>query len=317
MSKILVLGANGFIGSHLVDSLVDQGDRVRAFDKFGSNNPNFLNHKSIEKFEGDFLNRADIRTALKGIDYVFHMISTTTPATSEDDPFVDMDTNVRMSIELLEECVSAKIKKIIFPSTGGAIYGDTKSDAPIDENTIPKPISPYAIGKLTIENYLRYFNKKFNLSTLTYRISNPYGERHSPSSRQGVIPIFLELIANDRPITVLGDGLMVRDYIYVKDVARLTSKSFKDAKLPLYNLGSGQGVTVDRLVKIIKKVTKKDIKIKRHPKPPTFVQKVILDTALFKKEFNLRPEVSLEEGVKMTWEYIQSQTQSTHKNLNQ
>jgi UDP-glucose 4-epimerase len=304
MSKCLVLGANGFIGSHLVDALVGQGYQVRAFDRFGDRPTNFLPSDQIEPFTGDFLNRADLSEALEGIDFVFHLVSTTTPATAENDPVVDIDTNVLHTIQLLQECVSHKIKKIFFASTGGAIYGDITTDKAISEDANPQPVSPYAIGKLTIEHYLRYFNRKHGLETLTFRISNPYGERHSPINRQGVIPIFLHHIANDESILILGDGTMVRDYLYVGDVAGLIAKTFEHAKQTLYNMGSGQGVSLNELVEIIKKVTGREIKTEQRPKPPTFVQKVVLDTNRFKTEFNLEPKTSLEDGIKKTWDYV-------------
>lgn len=304
MSRCLILGANGFIGSHLVDKLVEQGEDVRAFDRFGEGKTRFNNNGSIELVSGNFLNRSDLSAALEGSEYVFHLVSTTTPATAENDPLIDIDTNIRMSVELLEECVEHKIKKIIFASTGGAIYGDVDTKEPIKETTNPQPVSPYAIGKLTIEHYLRYFNRKFNLPTLTFRISNPYGQRHSPVNRQGVIPIFLHQIANAEPIVRLGDGSMVRDYLYIDDVADLVAKTFKNAKQPLYNLGSGQGVSLNELIEVIKRVTGREIKIEGKPKPPTFVQSVVLDTSLFKNEFGLSPQTSLEDGIKKTWEYV-------------
>jgi UDP-glucose 4-epimerase len=304
MTKCLVLGANGFIGSHLVDKLVQKGESVRAFDRFGERPVNFSLNANIEQFSGNFLNRADLESALEGMDYVFHLVSTTTPATAENDPLIDIDTNIRMSVEFLEECVKHDIKRVIFASTGGAIYGDVNSDAPISEDTNPQPVSPYAIGKLTIEHYLRYFSRKFDLSTLTFRISNPYGERHSPINRQGVIPIFLHHIANNEPITLLGDGSMVRDYLYVEDLASLIALSFQGAKQPLYNLGSGQGVNLNELIETIKKVTQREIDIEHLPKPPTFVQKAVLDISRFKAEFGIVPQTPLEEGIRKTWEYV-------------
>lgn len=304
MAKCLVLGANGFIGSHLVDSLISGGHSVRAFDRFGSNNLNFTQNSNIQIVAGNFLNRNDLSEALKDIDYVFHLVSTTTPATAENDPLIDIDTNIRMSVELFEECVEHKVKKVIFASTGGAIYGDVNIEGPISESVNPKPISPYAIGKLTIEHYLRYFNKKFDLPTLVYRISNPYGERHSPTNRQGVIPIFLHHIANNEPITILGDGSMVRDYIYVRDVANLIAQSFETSKYELYNLGSGQGVSLNHLVEAIKTVTGRKIQAEQKPKPSTFVQKVVLDTSRFKNEFNIEPTTGLQDGVSKTWDYV-------------
>lgn len=303
MSKCLVLGANGFIGSHLVDSLTGQSHSVRAFDRFGSR-VNFQPNAKIETVAGDFMNGSDVDQALAGMDYVFHLVSTTTPATAENDPLVDLETNVHESVELLAKCVDHKVKRVIFASTGGAIYGDVGTDKPISESTTPQPVSPYAIGKLTIEHYLRYFNRKYGLETLTFRISNPYGERHSPVNRQGVIPIFLHQIALGQPITVLGDGSMVRDYLYVGDVAQMLAQTFQKAKQPLYNLGSGQGVSLNQLLEVIKKVTGRPIKVAHKPKPPTFVQKVVLDTSLFKQEFGIEPQTKLEEGISKTWQYV-------------
>jgi UDP-glucose 4-epimerase len=304
MAKCLKLGANRFIGSHLVDTLVEKGHTVKAFDRFGDRPVNFTSDTNVELISGNFLNRSDLANALSDVEYVFHFISTTTPATAENDPLIDIETNIRMSVELLEECVKAQVKKFIFASTGGAIYGDLDSGGPIDESANPQPVSPYAIGKLTIEHYMRYFNRKFGLPVLTYRISNPYGERHSPVNRQGVIPIFLHHIVKDEPITVLGDGTMVRDYLYVKDVADLIGASFESATQPLYNLGSGHGVSVNELVETIRRVTDKELKVENRPKPRTFVQTIVLDTSRFKSEFSLEPKTSLEDGIKKTWEYV-------------
>jgi len=306
--KCLVIGANGFLGSHLVDALVAQGENVRAFDRYGGDKVKFQPNKKVDIFTGNFLNKNDISNALKGIDYVFHFISTTTPASAENDPLIDIETNVRMSVELFQECASHKVKKVIFASTGGAIYGEVNGDSPISESTITRPISPYAIGKLTIENYLGYFKRKYSLDSVSYRISNPYGERQSLISKQGVIPIFLHHIAKDEPVVVLGDGSMVRDYLYVKDVAELITSTYKQAKRPVYNLGSGRGVSIDDLVEIIRKVTNKSFKIKHQDKPLTFIQNIVLDTSLFRSDFGMEPKVTLEDGIKETWQYIKSQT---------
>jgi UDP-glucose 4-epimerase len=304
MAKCLVLGANGFIGSHLVDSLISSGHSVRAFDRFsGGQLIKYKPNENIEEFSGDFLNRDDIVTALKDIEYVFHFISTTTPATAENDPLIDVDTNIRMSIILFEECVNSKIKKVIFSSTGGAIYGDTTGE-PIAESVLPQPISPYAIGKLTIEHYLRYFHRKFDLNSLVFRISNPYGDRQPLHNKQGVIPIFLQHIANDEPITVLGDGSMVRDYIYVEDVANMIVASFETSKEHLYNIGSGYGVTVNELVEAMKPIVGRPINIESKEIPATFINCVVLDVSKFQNEFHITPQLKLTEGIQKTWDYV-------------
>ena len=308
MAKCLVLGANGFLGSHLTDALVSRGYHIIAFDRFTGSVERFVPHPSITIFAGDFLNRSDLARALHGVDYVFHFISTTTPASVEEDPLIDIETNIRMSVELFQECVNAKVKSVIFASTGGSIYG-TNSSTHVREDDLPLPISPYAIGKLTIEHYLRYFNIKYGLRSVVFRVSNPYGERQSLVSKQGVIPIFLQHIARHEPLTILGDGTMVRDYLYVKDFAAMVAEAFVDAKDSVYNLGSGRGLSVNELVMIMRRVTGQEIRIVSSPKPTTFVDRVVLDTSRFKREFKDTPSTPLDEGVRATWRYVQEQVE--------
>lgn len=306
MSKCLVLGANGFIGSHLVDALVDAGHSVRAFDRPGSATRYVT--KKAESFYGNFLNISDLENAVSGMDYVFHFVSTTTPASAENDPLIDIETNIRMSIELFDICAAANIKRLIFASTGGAIYGDKGNNDPRREDELPLPISPYAIGKLTIENYLRYFKIKRNLDSIVVRISNPYGERQMLHAKQGVIPIFIENLLENKPLTVLGDGTMVRDYIYVKDVARIITKIFdQPARFDVYNVGSGIPTTINEVVDAIKAVHLTEPHIEHKETPITFVQNVTLDVSRIKSEFGVSAEISLNDGVAATYLYLKEE----------
>jgi UDP-glucose 4-epimerase len=304
VARLLVLGANGFVGSHLVDSLAAQGHDIRAFDRFRSGGPRFNETDKVEVFQGDYLNRADVKRALEGVEYVFHFISTTTPATAEDDPTIDIETNVRMSVELFKLCVEANVKRVIFASTGGAIYGNDGDS--FKETDTPYPVSPYAIGKLTIEHYLRYFRVKHKLDSIVLRISNPYGERQPFHRKQGVIPIFLEKIARDKPITVLGDGSMIRDYMYVKDLTDTVASIFDaDAPHDTYNLGSGRGMSVNDIVDIVSNITGKKPLIEYQEVPSTFTQRFVLDTTRFEEDFGRKiASTSLEEGVRATYQYI-------------
>ncbi len=311
MAKCLVLGANGFIGSHLVDSLAEQGHFVRCFDRYKSNSVIFSNaeHHNVEIVSGDFLNSTSLKEAVEGMDYVFHFISTTTPITSDNDPSVDIDTNIRMSIELFKICTEKGVKRVIFASTGGAIYGNVPTHDPISERVCPKPVSPYAIGKLTIENYLRYFQTKYGLNSLVMRISNPYGPRQNTLSGQGVIPIFLEKVLRNEPITIYGDGSMIRDYIYVEDVAHLIVEAFdKNLEIcDIYNIGSGEGRSVNELVEVIETVTGNKVTKEFKAVPSTFVDHIVLDTSKFIKDFDIRPQYKFEEGIQRTWEYLKNQ----------
>lgn len=308
MAKVLVLGANGFIGSHLVDSLAVKGHKIRAFDRYGSNQKMFNQADNIEVFPGDFLNEDDLRRSLQDIEYVFHFISTTTPASVENDPTIDIETNIRMSVELFKLCVESGVKRVFFASTGGAIYGESDNNSPHKETDATLPVSPYAIGKLTIENYLRYFKVRHGLESTTFRISNPYGERQPFHRKQGVIPIFLENVILNKPITVLGDGSMVRDYIYVKDVAAMITEVFESEKIqPLYNIGSGEGATLNEIISIAEKVSQRRIERETRAVPATYVKTVVLDTSRFTDDFGVSPNVGLEEGMRRTYEYIKDE----------
>lgn len=303
MSNCLVLGANGFLGSHVVDQLIGQNHFVRAFDKYFDANTKFNSSKNIEIFQGEFLNETDLNRALNEIDFVFHFISTTTPISSESNPVVEVDTNIRYSVELFQKCVENNVKKVIYASSGGSVYGNVELET-IDETVIPNPISPYAIGKLSVEKFLGYFREKAGLDSVIYRISNPYGSRQSLNAKQGVIPIFLNQVMNDEPITVYGDGSMIRDFIYVSDVANMIVGSFEKTSSDLYNIGSGEGVSVNDLIETIYSITGQTSKVLHVPAPSTFVDKNVLDTRKFLKEFDIPAQVSLDEGIKKTWEHF-------------
>lgn len=307
MAETLVLGANGFIGSHLVDALAEAGHTVRAFDRYGSKGPIYNKSDNVEQFVGDYLNKGDLSQALDDVDYVFHFISTTTPITAENDPIIDIETNLKTSVELFKLCVEKNIQKVIFASTGGAIYGSADVES-FKESDVASPVSPYAIGKLAIENYLHYFSLKHGLPSVSLRISNPYGERQPMNRKQGVIPIFLENMQNDIPLTVYGDGSMVRDFIYVKDLAKMVVKVFEAAETDtVYNLGSGRGESVADIITMAEKVTGKKAIIETKEVPATFVQKVVLDTDKFTRDFGTVPFTDLEIGMRSTYDYITAQ----------
>ena len=307
MAKAVVIGANGFLGSHLVDSLVNAGHEVTAFDRFSSRSPTFA-PESVHLLPGEFLSRADLEEAVRGQDYVFHFLSTTTPATAEADPTLDIRTNVAQTVELLESCVSAGVQQVYFASTGGAIYGP-QNKAEYAETDRALPISPYGIGKLTIEHYLHYFQKTHGLKSTALRISNPFGTRQKPNKKQGLIPIALRQIALGRPVIRMGSGSMVRDYVYVEDLVRMIIPMVGlETDHDLYNLGSGAGHSVNDIIESLRRVTDTDFEISELPTPATFVDRVVLNTERYRTEFGLTELTQLDEGVRLTYEEIRGDT---------
>lgn len=312
MSKIVIFGGDGFIGRHLVKKLSSFSDEIYVFDRFsscqtGSEHP-FSELPNVQIIPGDFFNRDEVSAVLKNARYVFHLVSSTNPATSQNDPLIDIDTNIRSSVELFQLCVENGVKKVIFSSSGGTVYGNVDSDQ-IDENSIPRPISPYGIGKLTIENYLRYFKHTHNLDYVVYRIANPYGPGQNIYGKQGVIPIFMRHHVTDEPITVYGDGSMMRDYIYIDDLISMIVGSYnKDSRQEIYNIGSGKGTSINDLISAIETCSNKPIYKNNIDSPPTYIQNSVLDIKNFVDEFGIKPEISLKDGIERTWNYVKEIT---------
>ena len=171
------------------------------------------------------------------------------------------------------------------------------------EDDVTLPVSPYAIGKQAIEGYLRYFRRTHGLESTTFRISNPYGPRQNPLKRQGVIPIFLRRVAEGQPLTVFGDGSMIRDYLYVADLAEMIAEVVTTgAQHDLYNLGSGVGTTISEVVRTIQQVVGREVPVEHLPRPATFVDHVVLGVERFESEFTTRATTDLATGVRRTWE---------------
>ncbi|AAT88479.1 hypothetical protein ATY41_07305 [Leifsonia xyli subsp. xyli] len=307
MDSAAVIGANGFLGSHLVDALVAEGLSVTAFDRFSAL-PSF-DAGSARLITGDFLNRADLEQAVTGQRYVFHFLSTTTPATAAGDPTLDIRTNVAQTVELLESCAAAGVERVFYASTGGAIYGD-QGKPEYSESDRALPVSPYGIGKLTIEHYLEFFRLTHGLDYTILRISNPYGTRQHLNRKQGLIPIALRRIVRGEPVLQLGDGGMVRDYIYVEDLVRMILPLVRDVgEHRLYNIGSGTGCSVAQILDVLRDVTEVDFAIDVRPAPATFVDRVVLDTSRYVHEFGeLMSATGLREGVESTYEEIRRQS---------
>lgn len=309
--RALVVGANGFIGSHLVDALVTSDHDVRAFDRF-SRDLSFATPGRVDVVVGDFLNQDDVARALRGVEVVFHFLSTSTPATAEEDPTFDIRTNIAPSVDLLRLSVEAGVKRVYFASSGGAVYGNLAKELCAEEDA-PQPVSPYAIGKLAIENYLNYFQAKHGLESVALRISNPFGPRQHARSAQGIIPIVLRSIQAGRPVTQFGDGSMVRDYLYVEDLAEMVVKTVVGSpKQRAYNLGSGVGRSVTEIFGHIRDVVGADFEIEVKPTPATFVDRSVLDTRRYRTEFGATSLTDLRAGIERTWESVSMEGPPPH-----
>jgi UDP-glucose 4-epimerase len=297
--RSLVLGANGFLGAALVDQLAALGHEVTAFDRYSAGTVKFTSAPRI--LRGDLLNGADLEQAVEGQDLVFHFVSTTTPASVELEPRVDLRTNVSATLDLLDASVAAGVQRFYFASSGGAVYGDQGLNS-YAETDPTLPISPYAIGKITIEHYLRYYEIEHGLSSVVLRLSNPYGPGQDPTRRQGFIPIALGRVLQGRPVTILGEGTMTRDYTYVSDVIRMIGNLAQaQPQHRLYNLGSGTGYSIVEVLDCIRSVTGKDFAREFAASPRTFVEHVVLNTDRYRAEFGEPTLTPLADGIAATW----------------
>jgi len=299
----LLLGGNGFIGSHLVDKILAEGHRVRVFDKYEEHYRKPL--AAVDYRYGDFGNRGLLMEALTDMDIVFHLISTTLPKTSNDDPAFDVQSNVIETLFLLEQCVTRKIKKIIFISSGGTIYGKP-SILPISENSPVDPECSYGITKLTIEKYLALFNRLYGLEYTILRPSNVYGSRQNPEGIQGAVSVFLGKVARCLPIQIWGDGNVVRDYVYIDDLVDAVSNAANIKTLDrIFNIGSGKGVSLNEIIEVIHQVTKRDVSVEYQAKRTFDVPEIYLDVSRAHQQLNWSTTMSLEDGIKRTWDFIQ------------
>lgn len=304
-NRCIIYGGGGFIGSHLAEELLKNNYEVTVFDKKNFSTINlasFINNINI--IEGDFNNENDLNSSLKNIDFVFHLVSSTLPSSSNENPIYDVQTNLISSLKLFNLLVKKKIKKIVFISSGGTVYGIPKQ-IPIKEDNSLHPICSYGIIKKTLEDYLFMFNFLFGLDYTVFRLSNPYGEKQNPIYSQGVIPVFLSKAIKNEEIVIWGDGEVKRDYIYIKDAVKPLVDSLKyKGKEKVFNLGSGIATSLNELLFIIENLLNKKLKIKYIEARKLDVPINQLDINRVSEELNFNLNTDLETGIKYTIDYL-------------
>ncbi len=264
---------------------------------------------NIEYIIGDLGNHGALDEIVQGMDWVFHLAYTTLPKTSNDDPIYDVRSNLVDTIQLLQECCKVGIKKFVFISSGGTIYGVPQS-IPIKENHPTEPICSYGITKLAIEKYLHLFYHLYNLDYVVLRLSNPYGEWQNPHAKQGAIGVFLGRVAQGEAINIWGDGEVVRDYIYIKDAVQALVQGAKykahDDEPRIFNIGSGQGCSLNELVRVIRDTVDVPVKVEYLTARDLDVPANVLDISLAKKKLGWQPATDLSEGIAASWQWIRS-----------
>lgn len=301
-TRILVLGGNGFIGSHLVKSLVANGLSVRVFGR-SSNNRFEQPIQGVDYRYADFADSVQIAEALIDVDIVVHLISTTVPSTANLDPVADVQGNLISTIGLLQQMRELGVNRLVYLSSGGTVYGNAKI-VPIPEEHERAPLSSYGIVKVAIENYIAMFSSLYGLQALILRASNPYGPMQGHLGVQGVIPTFFQRIINGEQIRIWGDGSAVRDYLYVDDLISFLVKGIQKNLVGVYNIGSGEGTSLREILTLIEKISGRQADVRYLPSRGFDVQKVILDINKAQKALDWQPVVSLQEGCNRYWQWV-------------
>lgn len=302
---MLVTGGAGFIGSNLVDELLKHGHDVVALDNLTTGKmENLKEAMKSKKFK--FYN-ADLRNfdkeILKDVEIVFHLAAQIDTRKSVEDPFYDMDVNIKGSINLIQQAINSDVERIIYSSSGGAIYGEPAL-LPADEKTEIKPISPYGASKFAVESYLHTFSKIYGIKYTAMRYGNVYGRRQDPLGEAGVIAIFFGRISNGKNPIIFGDGKQTRDYIGVDDVVKASIAGIdKLNRYKEYNVGTGKETSVNELVKIMEKIFNKKIDATYAPGRKGEVKRIYLDINRLKDEINFKPE-DLKIGMKKVYDWM-------------
>ncbi|MBL8016477.1 MAG: NAD-dependent epimerase/dehydratase family protein [Ignavibacteria bacterium] len=301
----IIYGGGGFIGSHIAEDLLSKNMKVTIFDKQNTSKKN-VEHiiDKIDFIEGDFNNTVDISRSVRNKDYVVHLVSSTLPATSNLNPWYDIESNLLSSLHLFDECVKNKVKRIVFISSGGTVYGNPEK-LPIKETHPTAPMNSYGIIKLTIEKYLYMYNLLNGLDYRILRFANPYGERQNPFLTQGLIAHLLYKIKKKEKLEIWGDGRIVRDYFYIKDGAKSIYKAFKDKSANrIYNISSNKGLLINQILDKFRRVLDLKFKVEYLPSRKFDVKANILDNSLAARSLKWHSETPFNEGLKNTWRYF-------------
>ena len=261
-------------------------------------------NKNIHCIEAPFDISADFDAQVKGQDVVYHLASTVFPGNSNKDIAAELEANVIVTCKLLDACARQEVKKVIFLSSGGAVYGK-KGSCPVDEDMVTYPISSYGIQKACIEKLLYLYRYQYGLDYRIIRLANPYGPYQRPNGKLGVVTTFVYRALTDGRLEVYGDGTVVRDFIYIDDAVKgIINIANGDNELRVFNLGSGCGTSVNDVINAIKKTIRKDLKVEYIAGRTADVPMNYLDISRYEQAYGKLNPVSLEDGIVKTMNFM-------------
>ncbi|MDD5435313.1 MAG: GDP-mannose 4,6-dehydratase [Nitrospira sp.] len=301
--RILVTGGAGFIGSHITDRLVLEGHSVSIIDNLSTGKEDNLN-KEAKFYKMDIVNPRIERIFKKERpELICHLAAQMDVRRSVADPVYDAQTNILGMLNLLENAVRYGTRKVIFASTGGAVYGE-EAPIPTSEDHPPQPLSPYGISKLTGEHYLFFYKQTYGLNYIVLRFANVYGPRQDPFGEAGVVAIFTQkMLRNEQPV-INGNGMQTRDYVYVEDVVDAVTASVYSEVTDTFNVGTGIETSVNELFNVLKNINGNNIKEVHGPAKKGEQDRSCLSCNKIKKTLEWEPGTPIKEGLARTVEFF-------------
>jgi UDP-glucose 4-epimerase len=298
-----VTGGAGFIGSHLVDGFIQNGHDVVIVDNLYMGRIENIHPKATFYLLDIRAQELDKVFDHEKVDVICHQAAQMDVRISVKDPLFDADVNIKGTLNVLQNCIRTGVKKFLFASTGGAIYGE-QDTFPCDENHPTRPVSPYGVTKLTVEKYLYYYANTHGLKYTILRYANVYGPRQNPHGEAGVVAIFTtKLLDGDQPI-INGDGKQTRDYVFVGDVVKANLKALNYDQNDCFNIGTGLETNVNQIFNRLNKLSNGKAQEKHGPAKSGEQQRSVISFEKAKRILGWEPKVDLDAGLKQTVVYF-------------
>jgi UDP-glucose 4-epimerase len=301
--KVLITGGAGFIGSHLADRLVQEGHEVIIVDNLVTGKRRNIN-RAARFYKLDIQSwRLERVFRNERPNVVMHLAAQMDVRKSVEDPMFDAQVNILGTLNVLQQAVRHGVRKVVFSSSGGAIYGEQET-YPAPESHVTNPLSPYGLSKLCGEHYLSYYQRISGLQVVSLRYANVYGPRQDPEGEAGVVSIFIQKLLNNEQAVINGNGRQTRDFVFVDDVVEANLAMMGQETQGTYNVGTGVETSINDLFRILIQHTGSTCKEVHGPAKKGEQARSVIDSAKLRHELSWEPKTSLSEGLKKTVEYF-------------